>query len=131
MTEPKVLIVEDDEAFRYALTRALAAHGILCDEADEAAAAAAKLADGRHIAVILDLALSSASTGYDVLPLAHSGQSQPFVVVVTGVDSLEFERLGSDRVQALFRKPVDVIALAEFVAALVRSRVTEAAPVVA
>ncbi len=122
MVDPqRVLLVEDDEALRYAMRVALERAGFQVDEAVDGrqAVQAINAAPDAYCLVLLDMLLP---TIHGSSVLTHIARTAPrlAVVAVTGFPDRVLFADPSDRhvVKAIFTKPVDPID----VAAYVRSR---------
>jgi DNA-binding NtrC family response regulator len=119
----RLLVVEDREALRQMLVRALAGEGYVVVAAGDVAEARAALASGERIdLVISDLKLPDGS-GLDVLALARehaAPQPPPPVVVLTGFGSVAAAVAAMKLGAADFlEKPVDLERLFRLVASLV------------
>ena len=90
MATPRpILIVEDDAALRATLAEQIAMEGdFTADEAESAAEAAAKLADGetRYDAILLDIGLPDADGRDFCAKLRRDGKRMP-VIMLTGADA--------------------------------------------
>ncbi len=118
---PRVLLVEDDEALRYAMRVALERADLQVDEAADGREAVQAINVGRdtYCMVVLDMLLPNVH-GSSVL--SHIARTAPklAVVAVTGFPDRVLFSDPADRhvVKAIFTKPVDP----SDVAAYVRSR---------
>ena len=125
---PRVLLVEDDEALRYAMRVALERAGLQVDEAVDGrqAVQAVDSAAEVYCVVLLDMLLPSIH-GSSVL--THIARTAPktHVVAVTGFPDRVLFADPADRhvVKAIFTKPVDPVD----VAAYVKSRCSRFTPV--
>lgn len=82
MTARRIAVVDDDPRMRALIRRALEAEGFAIDEAGDAAALMALLADRHYALITLDLGLPD-SDGFDVArTLRHSARTP--VIMVTG-----------------------------------------------
>jgi two-component system KDP operon response regulator KdpE len=119
---PRLLFVEDDEAFRRIVARHLRARGYRVDEAESAESAAALLAGGcRPALVILDLNLPG-DTGWDLLRggvLTAAGS--PPVVVASAV-TVNPRRLAEFGCVGYLPKPFPLDTLEDTVARLLREQ---------
>src|SRR3954465_7813175 len=90
MATPRpILIVEDDAALRATLAEQIAMEGdFTADEAESAAEAAAKLADGetRYDAILLDVGLPDGDGRDLCAKLRRDGKKMP-VIMLTGADA--------------------------------------------
>jgi DNA-binding NtrC family response regulator len=117
----RVLLVEDDEALRYAMRVALERAGLKVEEAADGrqAVQAINVAPEAYCLVLLDMLLPSVHGSSVLTHIARTAPRLP-VVAVTGFPDRVLFADPSDRhvVKAIFTKPVDPID----VAAYVRSR---------
>lgn len=117
----RVLLVEDDEALRYALRVALERAELEVEEAADGrqAVQAINVAPEAYCLVLLDMLLPSVHGSSVLTHIARTAPRLP-VVAVTGFPDRVLFADPSDRhvVKAIFTKPVDPID----VAAYVRSR---------
>lgn len=117
----RVLLVEDDEALRYAMRVALERVELQVDEAVDGRQAVQALngAPGAYCLVLLDMLLPSIHGSSILSHIARTAPKLP-VVAVTGFPDRVLLTEPSDRqvVKAIFTKPVDPVD----VAAYVRSR---------
>jgi DNA-binding response OmpR family regulator len=124
----KVLIVDDEEAIRFVLRRALSEQGWSVDEVEDGAEVEDSLEKKRYDLVILDLYMPGMN-GFEVLRLLRRGGSLPQpswktpkdvkVLVVSGAageEGLDFAcRIGAD---ANLRKPFELSEVRRIVKAL-------------
>ena len=117
----RVLLVEDDEALRYALRVALERAELEVEEAADGrqAVQAINVAPETYCVVLLDMLLPSIHGSSVLTHIARTAPRLP-VVAVTGFPDRVLFAEPSDRhvVKAIFTKPVDPVD----VAAYVRSR---------
>jgi len=92
---PSVLIVDDEEAARYGIRRALEKQGYSIAEADSVRSAEESLERSRADVVLLDLRLALDS-GLDYLPVLVARNDPPVVIVVTAHGS---ERLAVETIK--------------------------------
>jgi CheY-like chemotaxis protein len=109
---PQVLVVEDDEDLRVALSMLFSASGYDVGIATNGAEAMEWLEQHRPCAVILDL-LMPGIVGQELLELMRSERALSSIPVAIVSGSPELAPPG----YRVFRKPVDHIALVEFVRA--------------
>src|SRR5262249_47112361 len=108
-TRPSLLVVDDNEANRDALSRRLRLKGYDVSLAAAGEEALARLAEGAFDLVLLDVEMPG-MTGLDVLTRArmtHSSRQVPIIMVTaksTGADIVEAFRLGAND---YVTKPVD------------------------
>ena len=115
----RVLVVDDDQSVRRMLAAVLRQQGLFVDEADGGAAAIECLSNGGGYAVILLDLLMPELDGFAVLrQLAIlDPQPAPVVLVLTGADARTIDRLDSQRIHGIVRKPFDAAEIASLVAA--------------
>ncbi len=83
MSEPRILIVEDEAAIRLALSGLLKREGYIVEQAGDGALALRRLADERFDFVLTDLALGPGPSGMDVLAKAKELHPETPVVMIT------------------------------------------------
>ena len=88
----RILVVEDDEAIRKALTRGLVEHGATVTAVATAVDAIKALPVDRPDAVMLDLGLPDLD-GADVLALIRSTRARPVIIATARDDEREIGRL--------------------------------------
>src|SRR5215510_14236291 len=106
--KPSVLIVDDEEAARYGIRRALEKEGYSIAEADGVRSAEESLDKNRPDVVLLDLKLAMES-GLDYLAVLVARNDAPVVIVVTahGNERLAVETIKRGAYDYL-AKPFDV-----------------------
>lgn len=120
----KILIVDDEEAIRFAMSCYFTTIGCLVDCAESVAESHSFLSAGAYSAVIADLRLSDFSDlgGLEVLRSARELHSTLPVVIMSAYASdeieREVERLGAS---ALVRKPKPLSDIAQIVFAMVEA----------
>jgi DNA-binding NtrC family response regulator len=92
----RVLIVDDEEAARYGMRRALEREGYVLDEADSTAAARRRVAAAAPDLVLLDVNLPGES-GLDYLPELIQAPAPPLVVIITAHGS---ERMAVEAIKS-------------------------------
>jgi two-component system, cell cycle response regulator len=113
MSRPMLLLVEDDEVVRQALTRALRAEGIEVHEAGSADEAMACLSADPYDAVVADYHLGERSGAW-LLEQAERLNPKTMRVLITGDDALAMQPLAERGVfHALLSKPFAIGALVE------------------
>lgn len=120
----RVLIVDDDTDVRHILASALRQRSLTIDEAADGRQALALLHENTYSVVLLDLMMPVVN-GLTVLDAIKSDlPNPPIVLVVTGASREMIERVDTDRVHGIVRKPFDPLEVASIVAACaeVRSR---------
>ncbi len=83
MTEPRILLVEDERAIRLALSGLLKREGFEIFQAGSGDEALAMLADEQFDFILTDLALGDGATGMDVLRYSKESQPETPVVMIT------------------------------------------------
>jgi len=113
-SEPRILVVEDDDAIRALLLTALRREEFNVDDANDGAAALRLTSECEYAVIVLDLMMPGMN-GFDFLDAFHAMSPRPrsIVVVVTAFDERKIARLDAQQVHAIIRKPFDI---AEFVA---------------
>lgn len=110
---PNLLLVEDDEAVRRALTRALRAEGVDVDEAGSAYEALSCLQADAYDAVVADYHLGEQSGAW-LLEQLERLHPKTLRVLITGDDRLALQPLAERGIfHALLTKPFAVGALVE------------------
>ena len=107
MTIPKesILLVDDEEAIRYILNKGLAMRGYVCDEAENAERALAKLEVKPADLVILDINMPGRA-GNEVLPEITTRFSETAVIMASGVtDTTTIAQCIKDGAQDYISKP--------------------------
>src|SRR6185503_2963912 len=119
MLPDKVLLVDDEQGPRFGVYRFLRSHGFEVDEAEDLAAARAKLRSFQPDVTILDYRLPD-GTALDLLPQACETSA---VIVLTAFASIETAveavKLGAEQ---FFTKPVELDALLVVIRRLIESR---------
>jgi two-component system, OmpR family, response regulator len=118
-----VLIVDDDPDVRGILGTVLRHLSLSVDVASDGMTALALLAEHRYAVVLLDLMMPDVD-GFTVLEAIHGAgvAEPPVVIVVSGADRALLNRVDSDRVHGVIRKPFEPQEIAEVVAACVEIR---------
>lgn len=119
MTEPKrILVVDDDPGVRGLLASVLTHRGLVVDAAEGGAEALTFLGEHHYAVIILDL-LMPVTDGFAVLRGmdGFEFQAPPVVLVVTGAEREVVEQLDSQRIHGIVRKPFDPDELASLVVA--------------
>src|SRR5687768_14011893 len=107
-TQKRVLVVDDDDDTRHLLVSLLRQRGLNVDEAADGAEALDLLRRNVYAVVLLDLLMPRAD-GFAVLDAMKSDdvKSAPVMLVVTGADRSTVDRLDSQRIHGIVRKPFD------------------------
>ena len=118
---PVVLVADNDTGVNELLCEVLSQVGLRTESVGDGQAALSRIAAGGVRLLVCDLDMPVVS-GIEVVRRIPRGGGAPRVVVVSGyVDArLEHQLRGSGVVAAVFRKPFDLFAFADEVAALVR-----------
>ena len=118
MSEPRVLLIEDDEGLRYALQLALERAGFQVDVAIDGKEAvhAINTQANAYCCVLLDMLLPSIHGSSIVTHIARTAPRLA-VIAVTGYPDRVLFADPSDRhvVKAIFPKPVDPVDVAAYV----------------
>lgn len=123
-SQKQVLIVDDDAETRQMLRSALVRHGMVVDDVEGGEEALELIRERNYAVVLLDL-LMPGLDGFAVLDaLTAPGMPSPVILVVTGADRSEIDRLDPNRIHGVVRKPFDPDDLGELVLACadIRSR---------
>lgn len=118
--ELRVLVVEDDEGLRYAMSIALTRAGFEVEEAvDGKEAVQALTAPGTYCCVLLDMLLPTVHGSTVLTHIARTAPKLP-VIVVTGFPDRVLFADPSDRhvVKAIFTKPIQPVDVAAYVRSL-------------
>lgn len=114
-----VLIVDDAAPIRTLLATALRARGIESDQAADGEEAVEQLRLHQYELLVLDLMMPKMS-GLELVEAMTNGlvERPPFIFVVTAASEDLVERLDSNIVQGVLRKPFDIGLFVEVVRAL-------------
>jgi CheY-like chemotaxis protein len=114
----RVLIVDDDPDVRKVITAALAPYGLVVHAAGDGEEALSCLRENTYTVILLDLMMPKVD-GFGVLDAlkTEAMQSPPVVLVLTGADRTIVERLDSQRIHGIVRKPFDAQELATLIVA--------------
>ncbi len=107
--ERRVLIVDDEDAILFALSRVLSRDGIRVDTAQSEDEANVLIANNRYHVVVADLRLSGADdmAGFRVLEAAKKSASPSKVIVITAYGNSEIrERAFAAKADYYLEKPV-------------------------
>ena len=124
MTEQvqRVLIVDDDPNVRNILATALRQKALSIDEAENGRDAIEKLHENTYAVVLLDLMMPHVD-GFAVLDAIKTDiPNPPVVLVVTGASRELIERLDTQRIHGVVRKPFDPVEVAAVVGAIAEVR---------
>ena len=120
----RILIVDDDPTVRTILATALRQKALNIDEAASGRDAIDMLHRNAYAVVLLDLMMPHVD-GFAVLDAIRADlPNPPVVLIITGGSRELIERLDTQRIHGVVRKPFDPLEVAEIVAsvAVVRSR---------
>lgn len=120
MNEPhsRVLIVDDDANVRTILATALGLKALSVDQATNGREAIEMLREHTYTAVLLDLMMPHVD-GFGVLDAIKTDlPDPPVVLIVTGASRELIERLDTQRIHGVVRKPFDPVEVASIVAAI-------------
>lgn len=120
----RVLIVDDDSDVRSILATALRQKALNIDEASNGREAIDMLHETAYAVVLLDLMMPHVD-GFGVLDAIKTDlPDPPVVLIITGASRELIERLDTQRIHGVVRKPFDPVEVAAIVASVaeVRSR---------
>ena len=128
MSEPTILVLEDDYALSRILSRLLTAEAFAVDTMHSVTGAVHSITQKHYDAYVLDYLLPDGS-GFDVAErVRKSGSSAP-IIIITGYDSKEINSRGrSLRVAGLIRKPFSPTAIGSAVRAAFGPQLQSAHP---
>jgi signal transduction histidine kinase len=87
-TPPKVLVIDDEEAARYGIVRALTPQGYILDEAPDGASAIAKIREFQPDVIVSDINMPGID-GLTLLQQVSAEPDAPLVVLITAYGSEE------------------------------------------
>jgi CheY-like chemotaxis protein len=120
--QQRVLVIDDDRATRQMLIGALRRKSLIIDEAANGREALDLLRENAYSVVLLDILMPELN-GFEVLDAIGTEMlSAPVVLVVSGVDRNVLDRLDSERIHGIVRKPFDPLEVAAVVAACAEIR---------
>jgi len=118
----RVLVVDDDSDVRDLLTTMLRQRSLAVDAAADGRQAIDLMREHQYTVIILDI-LMPVMDGFAVLDaMPEIKSSPPVVLVLTGADRLTLDRLDSQRIHGIVRKPFDPEELGSLVAACAEIR---------
>jgi two-component system OmpR family response regulator len=118
----RVLVVDDDPEIRRILVTALRKRGLTIDEAVDGVQAVELLRENVYSVVVLDL-LMPGTNGFGVLDaIGDRDGNSPIVLVVTGAERSLLDRVDSQKIHGIVRKPFDPQEVAAVVAACAEIR---------
>ena len=112
-----VLVVDDDVEIRNLLRSLLGRQGLSVDDAADGATALELIQERNYGVVLLDL-LMPGMDGFTLLDkINRPGMTSPVVLVITGADRRDVEKLDPNRIHGVVRKPFDPDELVALVVA--------------
>jgi DNA-binding response OmpR family regulator len=114
-----VLLIEDDDAFRYAVQTTFERRGFRVDAVSSGAEALDRLAAATYDAVVLDLMLPGLS-GWSVLTYLESESPKQLTrtVIMTGMPPAAIRNAAPSFTGRVFHKPFDVDGLVDHIESL-------------
>jgi DNA-binding response OmpR family regulator len=128
-TGPRLLVVEDDDAIRKLLVRALQRAGFAVDAAPGGAGALQLAAVTEYAVIILDLMMPGMS-GFEFIDAFHAASpaARSVILVITASTGAVLTKLDARRVHAVIRKPFDLNDLVSLVQGIAGAWNTHAEP---
>lgn len=118
----RILIVDDDAEVRKILATALRLKPLTLDEASNGREAIELLRENQYAVVLLDLMMPHVD-GFSVLSAIGADlPNPPVVLVITGASREAIERVDTERIHGVIRKPFDPLEVASIVAACAEAR---------
>jgi two-component system, chemotaxis family, chemotaxis protein CheY len=119
-----VLIVDDDDAIRIMLRRALKRFNLVCSEARDGIEALQCLKTTDCAVILLDLMMPRLDGhGFvEQFALTRRAGQEPVIIAVSASGDDELHRVNRHTIHAVFRKPFDLHSLTEIVASCVAIR---------
>ena len=119
----RILLVEDDQDTRYALSLLFEMEGFEIDQASDGKEAYAKAARLRPDLIITDINMPNLS-GLDLIELIkeNSGLRQIPIVAVSAVDSKQLNQARELGAIAVYQKPIEYDSLIAFIARMLSRR---------
>lgn len=127
MSDPAILMVEDELPLLRLVEMTLARQGLNIDTAPDGLAALELMARRRYDLVLLDLMMPRLS-GYDLIGELGRMEPRPAVIVITAMPETAPYSLDPQVVTAVVRKPFDVELLVSVVAEIARAISREERP---
>ena len=120
--QQRVLVVDDDRVVRQILVQALRRKSLIIDEAADGREAIELLRENAYAVVLLDILMPDLN-GFDVLDaIDEEALNAPVVLVVSGADRNLLDRLDSQRIHGIIKKPFDPLEIAAIVSACAEIR---------
>ena len=117
MSQPKVLIVEDDQPIRTLMVAALRREPLEIHSAPDGLIALELVRANDYAVILLDLMLPRVN-GFEFLERLHEELrpgAAPVTMVMTAFDGAPVKQLGAMRVQAILHKPFDIERVVEMI----------------
>ena len=117
MSQPKVLIVEDDQPIRTLMVAAMRHEPLEIHTAPDGLAALELVRANDYAVILLDLMLPRVN-GFEFMERLDAVKrpgAAPITIVMTAFDGAPVKRLGAMRVQAILHKPFDIERVVEMV----------------
>ena len=109
--QPRVLVIDDEDAARYGISRALSAQNYAVDEASDGREALEKIAQFAPDVIVSDINMPGMS-GLELLPKAKAARPDVPVIMITAYGDAETKRKALENgADALFTKPIDFVTL--------------------
>jgi CheY-like chemotaxis protein len=122
-----VLVVDDDDATRDLICKALELIGLTCDHAGNGRAALDLLRIGDYPVVLLDMQmpiLDGAGVLQELQEWRQPEHRKPVILIITGFPERESAPISGDVAQAIIRKPFEVDDLVGLVGGCVAARMS-------
>ena len=107
VSDPRILIVDDDSSIRGLLRVIAQRAGILADEATDGVHCIELLESRNYDLIVLDLAMPRLN-GFDVVEHLRGRRPRPAVIALTALGRSSFVDLDPEVVHCILRKPFDV-----------------------
>ena len=121
----RILVVDDDAEIRRLLTAILQRHDLVVDVAADGGEATELLRQFQYAVVLVDLMMPGVD-GFTLLARIAGNEviAPPVVLVITAADRASIQRLDTQRIHGIVRKPFDPDEIARLVVACaeIRSR---------
>lgn len=107
LSQPRILIVDDDPSIRTLLTVVAQRMGVAADTAGDGIEAMNRLDRETYDLVVLDLSMPRMN-GFDVIAELRSKYPRPAVIVLTALPRTHFTDIDPEVVHCVVRKPFDL-----------------------
>ncbi len=115
-TEPRILVVDDDQAIRDLLCAVLRRRGLEVEFAENGARGLEMLAERPYAIILLDLMMPLVDGHIFLRKLQDLElEPRPIVLVISASDESDFRKLERGSVSAIIRKPFDIFEVADLV----------------